>query len=89
MDAVEIKSAVRDYIISEFLPGEDPNAIGDSLELRTQGILDSLATLKLSSFLEERYHITLEAHEVGSEYLNTLNDIATLVLAKLDQREKR
>jgi acyl carrier protein len=87
VDASEIKTTVREYIVSEFLPGEDPSAIGDSMELITQGILDSIATLKLVAFLEDRYRIALEPHEVAPEYLDTLEAIAKLVTAKAAKRK--
>ena len=45
-------------------------------------MLDSLATLELVSFLEQRYGIELEAHEVDASRIGTLEGIATLVLAK-------
>ena len=47
------------------------------------GILDSIATVKLVSFLEEKYGIELEAHELSPDYLNTLSDIAVLVTSRL------
>ena len=70
------------YILKEFLPGEDPNELTDATPLVTGGILDSLATLKLVAFLEERFGITLEAHEADVEHLNTICDITELVLSK-------
>ena len=45
--------------------------------------LDSLATIKLVVFLEERFHIKVQAHETMVDYLNTLDDIAQLVSSKL------
>ncbi|HZP82516.1 MAG TPA: acyl carrier protein [Chthonomonadaceae bacterium] len=82
----ETKKAIKAFILNEFLPGEDPNALTDSTPLITGGILDSLATLQLVAFLEEKYGIQLEAHEADREHLNTLNDIAALVHAKLGKR---
>ncbi len=58
----DVKGTVREYILKEFLPGEAPEALQDSTELITRGILDSLATLKLVSFIEERFNIALEPH---------------------------
>ena len=49
----------------------------------TGGILDSLATLKLVSFLEEQYGITVQAHEADVEHLDTVEDIAALVRSKM------
>ena len=79
----DIKEAVKSYILSEFLPGESPDALDDSTLLITSGVLDSIATVKLVSFLEEKYGIELEAHELSPEYLNSLSDIARLVSARV------
>jgi acyl carrier protein len=78
-----IKDVVKSYILKEFLPGEDPNELTDSTPLVTGGILDSLATLKLVSFLEEQYGITVQAHEADVEHLDTVQNIAALVRSKM------
>lgn len=77
-----LKAVVKDFILREFLPGEDPSALSETTELITGGILDSLATLKLVSFLEEQYGIQIEAHEADVENLNTIDKIAALVEIK-------
>lgn len=77
-----IKGPIKDFIMSEFLPGEDPNDLDDSTPLISGGILDSIATLKLVMFMEERFGITFQAHEVNRELLDTLADIARLVASK-------
>ena len=82
MEPEDIKDTVKRYILREFLPGESPEALTDSTALVTSGILDSLATLKLVAFLEAQYSFQLEAHEVDAEHLNTLSDIANLILSK-------
>jgi acyl carrier protein len=74
---------VKDFILREFLPGEDPAELQESTPLITAGILDSIATLKLVAFLEERYKIRIAAHEASVEHLNTIADIGALVQAKL------
>ena len=79
----EVKQAIRDYILKEFLPGENPEELTNSTPLITGGILDSLATIKLVLFLEGRFHIKIEAHETMVDYLNTLDDIAQLVHSKM------
>ena len=79
----EIKSTAKAYILDEFLPGEDPSALEDDTPLITGGILDSIATVKLVSFLEERYDIQFAAHEMSADYLDTLDDMADIVEDKL------
>jgi acyl carrier protein len=78
----EIARGVKEFILREFLPGEDPDALTDSIPLITGGILDSLATLKLVAFLEERFKITLAPHETDEEHLGTIADIVRLVQSK-------
>ncbi len=76
------KTTVKDYILKEFLPGENPEALTAATPLISGGILDSLATLKLVTFLEEKFKIQIEAHEADVEHLNTIDSIAALVHAK-------
>jgi len=77
-----IIDAVRAFILEEFLPGEDPSQLKDTTPLISGGILDSLATIKLVTFLEERFKITVQAHEADADHMDTLADIAKLVASK-------
>jgi acyl carrier protein len=79
----EIKEATKGFILEEFLPGQNPAELTDSTPLITGGILDSLSTLKLVAFLEQRFKIQIQAHETMVDYLDTLSDIAKLVQSKL------
>lgn len=79
----DLKPAIKQYILKEFLPGEDIANLGDDLPLITSGILDSIATLKLVLHLEERYGITLAAHEADKENLDTVERISALVSTKM------
>lgn len=78
----DIQAAVKEFILREFLPGEDPDELTDTTPLISGGILDSIATIKLVLFLEERYGITVEAHETDPEYLDTVASITRLVGSK-------
>jgi acyl carrier protein len=78
----EIKDTIKAFILKEFLPGENPDELTDSTPLISGGILDSLATLKLVSFLEDRFKVTFQAHETDIEYLDTIDAIAKVVASK-------
>ena len=80
-----IKEQVRKYILDEFLPGEDPEALGDDTELMTTGILDSLATLRLVAYLEEQFGFTAAPHELEPKNLNSVAAITRFVEAKRAQ----
>lgn len=80
--ADDVASAIKDFILNEFLPGEDPNELTDTTPLITGGVLDSIATLKLVLFLEERFGVTLQAHETDAGHLDTIELIAGLVRSR-------
>lgn len=78
----QIKDIVKDYILREFLPGESRDSLDDSTPLITGGVLDSIATIKLIAFLEERFGVQIEPSEMNADYLNFLPDIANLVTSR-------
>jgi acyl carrier protein len=78
----DTKDAIRRFIVSKYLPGESLENLKDDTPLRTSGILDSLSTLGLVNFVEERFGVVLEAHETGIEHFDRIEDIAALVATK-------
>ena len=78
----DIRNTLREFILKEFLPGEDPGELTDTTPLITGGILDSIATLKLVMFIEESFGITLQAHETDPDYLDTIALIDKTIQAK-------
>lgn len=82
MDQAAIRDKVKAYILEQFLPGENPDELADDTPLMTTGILDSLATLKLVTYLEEEFDIAVEAHEADAENLDSLERIVALVSGK-------
>ena len=80
MDSV--REVVRQFILQNFLPGEDPKNLKDDTELKESGILDSLSTLKLVTFLEEHFKIELEAADLDAGNLSSVANIADLIASK-------
>ena len=79
-DAVSEK--IKDYLMREFLPGENPDELTTTTPLITGGILDSIAALKLVMFLEDEYGVTFEPHEVNRDNLDTIARIVQLLISK-------
>ena len=77
---------IREFILKRYLPGESAANLRDDTPLRSSGILDSLATLGLISFLEEQYRIEIEAHETDVDNFDRIQDIAAFVERKQAQR---
>ena len=71
----DIRRSVTSYVLEEFLLGENPDSIGETTPLLSTGILDSISTMKLVSFLEDTYHIEFKPHEISA---NCLEDIARI-----------
>jgi acyl carrier protein len=78
----DIETTVRHFLLEQFLPGEDPAQLTNDTPLVTGGILDSIATLQLVSYLEKTFGIELQAHETSVDHLNTVADIVRLVESK-------
>jgi acyl carrier protein len=78
----DVKEIIRQYILSTYLPGESAENLRDDTPLRSTGVLDSLATLGLVSFVEREFGIELEAHETGLDTFDRIEDIAALVARK-------
>ncbi|MBA3562432.1 MAG: acyl carrier protein [Gammaproteobacteria bacterium] len=77
-----VGQSVKDFILDEFLRGEDPDELTASTPLISSGILDSLATLKLSQFLEQHFDIQMAAHELDEEHIGTIAAIEQLIASK-------
>lgn len=82
MDTNNVRETLRQFILNSYLPGESAANLRDDTPLRTSGVLDSLATLGLVSFVEKQFGVELDAHETGIETFDTIEAIATLVERK-------
>ena len=76
------KQKIKDFIMAQFLPGEDPAELTDDTPLISGGILDSIATLQLVMFIEENFRVSFEPHEVDKENLDSLNLMLRLLQSK-------
>lgn len=79
MSKKAIKDALRDYILENFLHGEPPESLTSEVKLISDGVLDSLASLKLVAFIEERFGARIEAHEVDAEHLDNIDSIVDMI----------
>ena len=78
-----MRDVVRSFILENFLPGEDPKNLTDDTELKESGILDSLSTLKLVTFLEEQFGVEFEADDLEAGNLASIENIERLVKSKM------
>lgn len=81
-DIVAIHTALKDFVLREFLPGESEDSVDIDTPLITGGILDSIATIQYATFVEENFGVELLDHELNSDNIDTLKDMAAIILEK-------
>lgn len=79
---MDIKEKIKQFIQSELLSGKDVVNLEFSNPLITTGIIDSLGTMKLITFLENTFLIKFEDEEILAENFETINTMASLILKK-------
>lgn len=75
-------AAISHFILEEFLPGEDPSELTPTTPLLSTGVIDSVGTINLMAFLEDRFGVQIAAHEADAEHLDTVERIVRLVREK-------
>lgn len=78
----DVTTTVKNFILENYLPGESPANLLEDTPLRTSGILDSIATLNLITFIEREFGIQVEAHETGIDNFDRIRDIAAFIERK-------
>ena len=82
---MEIKTEIERYIIDDLL-SDSRESLDPEESLYDSGVLDSLATLRLITFLEERFELQIEDGEVGDEHFKSLSTIQNFVRKKLSDQ---
>jgi acyl carrier protein len=78
----DVQATVKAFILEQFLRDANPDDLTSETPLIAGGILDSLATVRLAAYLEERFGIQLEAYDINEENLGSLEQIAALVRSR-------
>lgn len=83
----KIANDVREFILSRFLPGESAEYLASDAPLLAGGILDSVRTLTLTSFLEETYGIEIRPADLKEANIGSIEAIARFVRARLSSSD--
>lgn len=77
----DIKQETRNYIVENFLFGQD-EGLRDGTSFLEQGFMDSTGVLELVAHLESTYGIKVEDDELTPENLDSIELIAAYVQRK-------
>ena len=74
-----VRDALREFILTNFLPGEDPSTLGDATPLVTSGVITSLSLLELVTFIEDTYALQLDVDDLGVSRMDSIDLLVELV----------
>ena len=77
----EIKTTIKQFIIDNFLFGDD-SGLEDNTSFLEEGIIDSTGMLELITFLEEEFAIQLDDEELIPENLDSINNLEAFLAKK-------
>jgi acyl carrier protein len=75
----EVQSAIRDYVVKEYLEEGDDREITETTPLISGGIVDSFSMVSLKRFLERKYGIQIPDADASTAAFDTLDSIAALI----------
>ncbi len=77
-----IKRDIREFIVENFLYGQDDQGLRDHVSLLANGLIDSTGVLELVSFVEERYGIFVTDSELVPDNFDSINNLTLFVEKK-------
>jgi acyl carrier protein len=82
MEQQTIAQEIRQFVIANFLFGEDNGSLKADESFLENGIIDSTGVLELVAFLEQTYHINVRDNELVPDNLDSLDKVAAFVHRK-------
>lgn len=78
----DVRQALRDFILTTFLPGEAPESLKDSTRLISSGVITSLSMLELVTFIEETFAVTVQPEDLGVPRMDSVDLLVELVASR-------
>ena len=79
----DITQDIRDFVVSNFLYGQNGQDLAPDQSFLENGIIDSTGVLELVAFLEQRFGISVADRELLPENLDSLQNVSAFVSRKL------
>ena len=78
----ETRTAIRAFVVENFLFGDDSHPLPADLSLIDNDLIDSTGILELVGFLEERFAIQVTDADIVPANLDTIDRIAGFIARK-------
>lgn len=82
MQEIHYEKRVRDFVVHNFLFGEE-GALQDDTSFMQSSIIDSTGILELVTFLETTYGIKMEDDEMIPDNLDSINNVSRFLERKI------
>ena len=79
---MQLKSEIRNFIVENFLYGQN-DGLGDDLSFLQKGLIDSTGVLELVAFVEEKYEISVADEELIPDNFDSINKLTDYIVKKL------
>jgi acyl carrier protein len=80
--AAVIENDIRQFLVSNYLLGEDPASFPGQASLIEAGLIDSTGVLELVGYLEDQFDIRIVNEELLPENLDSIDNIVAFVERK-------
>jgi acyl carrier protein len=77
-----IETQVRQFVVENFLFGEGLDKLKNEASFLESGVIDSTGVLELVTFLEDKFSIHVDDHELVPDNLDSINRIVHFVNRK-------
>ncbi|QDZ01604.1 acyl carrier protein [Nitratireductor mangrovi] len=77
-----VHQQVRDFIVENFLFGDDKYPLEHSVSLIESDLVDSTGILELVSYLEEHFGLTIADADIVPANLDSIDNIAAFIARK-------
>jgi len=80
---IQLKADLTQFILDNFLYGQDDGILGDDISFLEKGIIDSTGVLELVSFIEETYGISVDDEDLIPDNFDSLNKLSSFIAQKM------
>ncbi len=75
----DIQKQVREFIVENFMMGQDESDLDDAQSFLETGLLDSTGILEVIGFLEDTFGFDVEDEEMIPENLDSVNNLVAFI----------
>ncbi|MDH3890965.1 MAG: acyl carrier protein [candidate division Zixibacteria bacterium] len=79
---MDARTQLKEFVVENFMMGQDASELSDSGSLLELGIIDSTGVLELVGFLEETYQFTVDDDDLVPDNLDSIDNLVKFVQRK-------